>query len=437
MNSFMQATQERIRLFMERSRFFSRNTTPKIVSIIFALVMWLYVMGEVNPESIEEWKNVNVQLLNVDELKQSGLVIIGQTDFTVNVKVKGKRNDFYKISPKDMVVKADLRGYRKGVNSVQLEYSAPSDLSIEEISPKEIKVTLDEIIKKQKPVVVQQVGDAAQGFEPADAVVSPSEVMVEGPESLVNTVTMVVADVSLNNRLEDIKDKLPLKAVNREGKEVNGVEVKTKFVEVTMPMFKVKEVPIIVDLQGQPQDGFKITNTETSPGFVIIKGPRNVVDQVSEIKTKSINVDGLRETASQETTLILPDGLTTPYLETNPKVTLTIEKVLLKEFNYMKDEIAVDNLESKYKIDLSKVPDSIKVELEAEESVLKDLEKEDVQLYLNAAGLLEGKYSAKLLYNIPIKAEKIIITPDKVDFEIKLDKETLPTSAGENTNSTN
>ncbi len=426
MNNFMKPIGEKTKDVMGRTRFFSRNTTPKIVSIIFALVMWLYVMGEVNPEAIEEWKNVNVQILNVEEMRQAGLVIIGQTDFTVNVKVKGKRNDLYKISSKDMVVRADIRGFRKGVNSVPLEYSAPTNINVEDISPKEIKVTLDEIVKRQKPVVVNSVGQAAQGYEPTQAIVSPSEVMVEGPESLVNTVSSVVADVNLKDKLEDIKDRLPLKAVNSEGKEVNGVQVITKFVEVTLPIYKLKEVPIVVELEGSPRENFKITNIASTPGFVVIKGPKNLVDQINEIKTEGVVVDGIEETTTKNITLILPEGIGAPYLEKNQNVVLTVEGIIKKEFEYSRDEVALDNLESKYIIDLSAVPNNIKVELEAVESVMKDLKKEELQLYLNLHGLLEGKYSAKLLYNVPIKPDKITITPSKVDFEIKMDEEASP-----------
>ena len=423
MNNFMKPIGEKTKDVMGKTRFFSRNTTPKIVSIIFALVMWLYVMGEVNPEAIEEWKNVSVQILNVDEMRQAGLVIIGQTDFTVNVKVKGKRNDLYKISSKDMVVRADIRGFRKGVNSVPLEYSAPSNIDIEDISPKEIKVTLDEIVKKQKPVVINSVGQTAQGYEPTQAIVSPSEVMVEGPESLVNTVSAVMADVNLKDKLEDIKDRLPLRAVTSEGKEVNGVQVITKFAEVTLPIYKLKEVPIVVELQGSPLENFKITNLASTPGFVVIKGPKNVVDQISEIKTEGVMVDGIEETTTKNITLILPEGIETPYLDKNLNVNITVEEIIRKEFEYFRDEVALDNLESKYIIDLSAVPDKIKVELEAVESIMKDFKKDELQLYLNLHGLLEGKYSAKLLYNAPIKPDKITITPNKVDFEIKVDEE--------------
>lgn len=423
MNNFVALIKERTGMYMEKSRFFNKNFTPKVVSIIFALVMWLYVMGEVNPESIQEWKNVRVELLNIEELRQSGLTIIGQTDFTVNVRVKGKRTELNKLTSNDMRVTADLRGFKKGVNSVPLEYSAPTNIIIEDISPKEIKVTFDEIVKRQKPVIVQTVGTTVEGYEPATAIVSPSEVIVEGPETLVNTVTMVVVDVNLSDRVEDINDKFPLKAVNQEGKEVIGVEVQTKLVEIIMPMFKIKEVPIALELLGNPQAGFKISNSLIDPSSVIIKGPGSIVDQISEIKATPISVEGVVETFTQDIVLELPEGITVPYLDKTPSITLTVEQILKREFTYSKDEIGIENLESRHKLDLREVPDNINVQIEAVESVIKDLKKEDILLYINVSGLREGKYSTKLLYNMPIIPDEIVITPSTIDFEIIFDAE--------------
>ena len=94
-----------------------------------------------------------------------------------------------------------------------------------------------------------------------------------------------------------------------------------------------------------------------------------------------------------------------------------------REFTYSKDEIGIENLESRHKLDLREVPDNINVQIEAVESVIKDLKKEDILLYINVSGLREGKYSTKLLYNMPIIPDEIVITPSTIDFEIIFDAE--------------
>lgn len=419
MNNFISFIRKKIKNFMERSRFFSRNTAPKVVSIIFALVMWLYVMGEVNPEDIKELTDVKVQLLNIQELKQSGLVISGQEDFTVSVKISGRRNDIYKVSPPDIVVKADLRGFDKGVNSVPLEVSGPGMVRIDDVSPKQIKISLDEIVKKQKPVMIKSVGTPVNGFEPGTPVISPSIVIVEGPETLVNDVSMVLADMNIENQQKDIKNQLPIRPVNIDGKVVNGVEVKTKYVDVTMPMLRVKNVPVSLIYEGKPMAGFKITQSSITPTVVKIKGPKAVVDGISKVETNPINIQGLNSSKEQEIGLNLPEGVYTSQQENGMKVKIEVEKIKTKEFIFKKEEITVEHLDDQYLLDLINLADGIKVRVDALESMISTIDKEDIQLYLNVKDLEEGIYSAEIKYNIPYEVEGVHLFPSKVDFEIK------------------
>lgn len=410
---------ERIKWNIENSRFFSNNTTPKIVSIIFAIIMWLYVMGEVNPQSIIEVANVNVQLINVEELEQSGLVIMGQTDFYANIEVSGRRNDIYKLTAQDIVARADLRGFHKGLNSVPIEVSVSANGSITGISPKQIKITLDEIVKRQKPVIVQPVGTALKGFEPGEVSVSPKEVIVEGPESLVNMVTMVLADVNIADRQEDVIEKLPFKAVDSEGKEVNGVEVKNKYVDVVLPILRVKEVPISISYEGAVKDGYRITKIMPNQEVIKIKGKNDIVKGINQIKAKPINLEGLNKTVRRDMQLVLPEGIETPYLDKNPNVSIIVEQIKSKDFDFEREEISIKNLNKEYVEDLSKFPNIIKVRVSAIESTLNEMKKEDIKLFINAEGLSDGLYYIDILYDISKKVDEVMVIPKDVDLIIK------------------
>ncbi|MFZ5967501.1 MAG: YbbR-like domain-containing protein [Bacillota bacterium] len=408
-----------VKKYIDMTGLFNRNLTAKIVSVVFALVMWLYVMGEVNPQMITELTNVKVQLLNVEELRQSGLVLMGQEDYTVNVKIEGRRNDVFGINPDSIVVRADLRGFKAGVNSVDLEISSPANVTIKDISPKQIKVTLDEVVKRQKPVSVNIIGAAAEGYEPADATTVPSEVIVEGPQTLVNAVAAVVAEINVKDSAVDLSDKLPLKPVNSEGKGVNGVEVKSKYVEVSLPIHKVEEAKIELDLQGVPKEGYKITDIALQPEKVVVKGPKDKTAGIATIKTSPVNIEGIQKSVDKPLNLLLPDGVTVPYLEKNPVVKITVEQILSKEFTFKKEDVAIDNLKEKLAVDLSKTNDTIKVNVEAVESIINSITKEDLQLYIDASGLTEGRYEASIGVYTPLKVEKITVTPVQMEFEIK------------------
>ncbi len=228
-----------LRGIFERSKI-SRNTAPKIISILFALVLWLYVMGEVNPETDTILNDLNVELLNIEELTDAGLVIIGQEDFTVSAKVVGRRNETYQITRDDIRVTADLRGFQQGINSIPLEISQPVNVTRVEISPQQIKVRLDKIVKNQKNIEISTEGNPEIGYDIGKIITTPSQVLVEGPESKVNSVAMVVGEVEVTGVRENIRTNIPIKAVDNQGNVVSGVDIKTKFVNVFIPVLKVR-----------------------------------------------------------------------------------------------------------------------------------------------------------------------------------------------------
>ena len=64
-------------------KFFASNTAIKILSIIAAVVMWLYVMNEQNPQITTMIRDVPVKLLNLDDSKFA--LIQDPSEFKVNV----------------------------------------------------------------------------------------------------------------------------------------------------------------------------------------------------------------------------------------------------------------------------------------------------------------------------------------------------------------
>ena len=426
--------KDKFKSLVERTRFFNRNTTPKLVSIIFALVMWLYVMGEVNPEMVIPLNNVSVQLMNVEDLNKSGLVIIGQQDYTVNVRIAGRRNDVYKVSPQDIIIRADLRGFHKGTNSIPLEVSGPPYITIQDVSPKQLKITLDEIVVRQRPVNVVTTGTPVPGFEPGDAVISPKEVMVEGPENIVNAVAQVAGEIPVTDQITEINERVPLIAVNAEGKTISGVQISQRYVEVKLPILPTKEVPIFLEFQGKPRDNYRITEVKLSQENISIKGPKEKLDGITEIKARPIDIEGIDKSAERNVNLLLPEGVTLLRDSKIPRVALTVERVLNKEFTYQRDEIAIDNIETGYRVELIKVPENIQVKVEAVESVMNVIQRGDIKLYINVDDLTEGKYSTDIALITDKKIEKLTAVPSRIDFEVKRDRDLQPGGSGQNDN---
>ncbi len=407
-----------LRGLFERSRF-SRNTTPKIISILFAVVLWLYVMGEVNPETVKVLNNVQVQLLNEEELRNSGLIIIDQEDFTVNMRIAGRRNEILQLEKDDIKVSADLRGFQQGVNSIPLEVSQPVNLSIEEIQPQQIKVRLDKIVQRQKPVQITIDGTPTSGYEKGDLVVTPSEVLVEGPESRVNSVTKVVGEIDISDKTENVRTDVPVKAVDSDEKEAIGVEVKTKYVNAYLPILKVKNVEVIPQVIGEVKDGYKITNIDVQPKVIRLKGREDILESINNINTQTINIDEIDQTLVTDVNLILPAQVETPSLGKLPKITIEVEKIESKEFIFNATEISINNLDDEFTTNIGQLDQDINVKISDVRSTLADIKRNDLEPVIDAGKIEgEGTYNVEIKINKSIAFESIEIIPNKIDIEV-------------------
>ena len=55
-----------------------KNTKIKIISLLSAIVLLMYVMAVVDPEDTKLYENIPITITNLNEIKDLGLVEIGR-----------------------------------------------------------------------------------------------------------------------------------------------------------------------------------------------------------------------------------------------------------------------------------------------------------------------------------------------------------------------
>lgn len=71
----------------------NNNLSLKLATLVVAILLWSYVMSEVNPIIRKEFKNITVNYLNVQSLERQGLVIMSPESAKVNVEITGKKKE--------------------------------------------------------------------------------------------------------------------------------------------------------------------------------------------------------------------------------------------------------------------------------------------------------------------------------------------------------
>jgi YbbR domain-containing protein len=397
----------------------SSSFGAKMLSIIFAIILWIFVMDQVNPEITKTFENVSVNLLNEERISEKGLEIMGTKEFYVNVKVKGRRNEVLNVKNSDISITADLGSATKGNNAIRLEQKLyKENVVIEELAQAEINIFLDEIIEENRPIRIEYSGNVPNNFSLDKITLYPKEVTIKGPETIVSMVKRVVGVLDLEEIKTDTTKRVKIRALDENGQVVGGISLGRDYIEVILSVNKVKSVRIEPLLVGKVAEGFKIVKAEVSPSVVAIQSKEDGIKEITQMLTKEINVNNLSETKEFKIELVILSGVETPYLTGEVTVTVEIEKLQSKDFVFEPSEITFLNVPKKQSIEVSEGLDKVNVKFVDVESILSDLTKSDIEIYIDGSNLKVGKNRVNILYKTRNRYEKISIIPEFIDVNV-------------------
>lgn len=397
----------------------NRDIAPKIVSILSALVLWIYVMGTLNPTEYRNFSNIPVKLINVEELKEQNLAIKGDTDFKVRVKLTGRRNEVSEAA-EQFQVRADLRGYRAGINNIPLEITVPNNVKTD-ITPRFVRVELERIINEQREVRVLMSGTPGDNFVVGKLEYKPTTVWVEGAESYVNSIKNVIAQLDITGKSENVALRLPLKPVNGKSEEVTNVDMGASHVDVSLSVDLLKSVSVKPDLQITTEAGYIVTNVETSPASVVLRGQKELISGITEVITEPVKLEDLNRDRTYNAKLNLPEGIT---LHKNTPVVVNLYLAKLEEATYKvsKDKIIFSNISEGFEVNTDDVPEDINVRIVAPRNVLDSVKEDDIKILVDLNGLGADKYTIELAAQLSFSLEKDVrelhLAPKTIDIKL-------------------
>lgn len=284
----------------------NNKTAVKILSVLIAIILWAYVMGEVTPTSSQTLKDVKVNVVNEEVLNEEGLALSGSTDYRVNVTLEGKRSIVKNVEKDELDVTADVQGYKRGTHYVEVRVEPPEDVKVTDIKDSKIKIKVEKLVSVKKKVNIVLTGNSS-GAELKGQTSSPETVEVSGARTDVDKVRHVNAPVSAK-ALEKGNGaaEVSLVAVDGSGDEVKTVDLSTDRASIQGTVLKTKSVPLKVKKKGESSNKYDISID--IPEEVTIKGTSDDIDKVSEIRAKAIDVSDVTSTTKFKLELSVPDN---------------------------------------------------------------------------------------------------------------------------------
>ena len=387
-------------------RMIKSNWVLKIMSILFAIILWSYVIAENDPLRTREIEDVTVRYSNTEELSAKDLTISGSfSDIlsTVNVKVEVKQNEIRYLSNQNVFAYVDL-SVIDDTGDYDLDITATSSYGeVLSVTPSQISLHIDDLVTRMVPVRVVTSGDVADGYYAMDPVVSPEVVSITGARADVEQVVRSVCYVDLTGRSESFKESVEVELIDANGGTVDSKLFTSSIpsVIVDLEVVAMKSVPVSTDglLLGEDEiaSGYEVSEITVTPQTVDIIGNKSVLDGIDSIGLTPVSVSGTSEDIVRLLDYDLPSGVSL-LSEGQAQVYISIKEITdVKTF----DRVPVELMNLPKGMSASLDISSIDVSVIAGINKLDQLFKQDITAYVDLDGLSAGKHTLTIMYTMP------------------------------------
>lgn len=281
----------------------------KIISLVIAILLWIYVMGEVNPETKEKISDIEVTFVNTEQLADEGLAVLHDQDIKVSAVIKGKRSVINEAKKTGITATIDVADASKGKNRGKVELELPSGVTLDSISDETISYTVESSVEEKKDVQIDFVGDVDSDTDlvPWAYDIYPATVRVTGAQSVVDEVNVVQGKITTNVVSKNAKTvEVELTAVKEDGTEVQGVVLSQSKAQTTVQLMQTKDVD--VDITSQGVDSGKEVDSISGVDSVKVVGLAGVLADLDSIKA-TVDASGIKSQDKRELNFSLPSGV--------------------------------------------------------------------------------------------------------------------------------
>lgn len=278
------------------------------ISLILAMVLWVYVVGELNPETRKVFRNIPITIMNEQVLANDGLAVVSTSDSIMSITLTGKRSQINRINSYDITASIDVADAAEGDNQIRINIRVPNNVYIEDQSISRVTVKVEERTEAAKPVTVIYTGNVSDELEATMVSVDPEEVTVSGAASQVAKVVSVQAEVDANDITESQSSiKANLMPINKKGQEVRNVTLSQNTATVTSALYYTRTVSLDVPITGKDSDTY--ARSVNAPKSIKIAGPQEKILETTSVTAETIDLSDVTEDTSILITPILEDGI--------------------------------------------------------------------------------------------------------------------------------
>lgn len=391
-------------------RKFKANLKIKIFSFMFAFIMWIYVMSEVDPIVIRSFESIPIEsIVNIDEIRDDGLTFAYGQNFNAKIDFRAKRSTLNEYIRNGVKPKGEIYDPTIGTNTMTIVLDTPREIEYS-VVPEKIEVILEKSLVSLKDVYLETEGELQNGYVVREIIPNRNKLYVEGPQSQVEKVNNLLSKIKLENQNSDFSSKVNLIPVDSKGHVVEGVTVRDANIIVDVSVDKIKSVPIELVFVNSENKVIKNSSFESEIKMIEIQGRESLVNKIESIKTKPIKISNFNITDGLLYPLENIEGL--KLSDNKIKVVPLDDKIIQYDLSIPKEDVKflgtyeVENLKEK-------LPESLEIKLFAGQEYKDLIESKKITLFIDN---YSQKEEYKLSYKIDVPIASIKVTPDVINL---------------------
>lgn len=306
---------------MKKIKYDKRKFMIKLISILFAFILWSYVKTEVNAYQSKNFRNVNVSYTNLDTLKEKNLVLMSPQEYSTTVTVGGYQSDLRGFNENNIAVSVDLSKAQEGDHSLPIKVtSLDSRIKIEDFEPKVLPLKIDKKIEENFKIDLIVTGKPKTGYT-IGSINNDLTVVVSGANSVISKIQKIEARIDVTNITSSTLLKSTLTAYDANGIVVDNINFNPSNIEIDVPILKNKTVPIKLVFDEKSIEDIDVSNFTIEPSSVTIRGKSNAIDSIKAIYTNPIDINDIKNNG--EVSLNIPKNVEI----TDPDLKFSIETI--------------------------------------------------------------------------------------------------------------
>ena len=412
-------------------RWFSRNLGNLLLAFVLALVVWVAAIVATDPNQESAYpRAVPLEIIGQDP----GTLQLADVPSEVRLTLNAPSSIWQQLIEQPDLVRAwiDLSGLGAGEHIVEVKTQIQaSPVRVIQVDPEVVEVSLEPLKTSEIDVNLTVNGEPALGYRAGSPTLEPQEVIISGPESLVDQVKQVTASLDINDANATIRRDVPVLALDATGNPVRGVDVSPQLVRVTQPIILLggyRNVVAKVTTTGEPASGYWLTNISVNPPNVTVfsTDPQLVNELPGYVETNPIDLTGLSDDTDIRATLNLPEGVTLVGDES-----VLVRLSIAAQEGALPISLPIEAIGLPPNMQANFSPESVDLVLVGPLPILNNLKPAEVRVVVNLSGLEPGTYQVEPVVDLlPNQVQVASIEPAIVQASIALLPTPTPISTG-------